>query len=58
MPIEIAGLTLYSTDEIVGMFKGKVKAATIRTYIRTGKMKGQKVGNSWYVSGGNLREFF
>lgn len=50
MQIEISGLTLYLTDEIVKMFKGKVTAATIRTYIRTGKMKGQKVGNSWYVS--------
>jgi predicted site-specific integrase-resolvase len=31
---------------------------TVRAYLKTGRIKGQKVAGKWYVSEDSLKEFF
>lgn len=56
MPIEIAGIKLYTTEELSKQLK--ISSITLRNYMRSGKLKGQKVGGRWYVAEQRLREFF
>lgn len=54
--IKIGNITLYSMvklSEILG-----VTTTTLRAYLREGRIFGQKVGGSWYVSEESLQEFF
>jgi excisionase family DNA binding protein len=56
MPKQIGSLTLYSVDDLheqLGLSK-----MTIRTYLREGKIRGRKLGVSWYVTEEALREYF
>ncbi|MGM0588106.1 MAG: helix-turn-helix domain-containing protein [Bacteroidota bacterium] len=56
MPKQIGSLTLYSVDDLheqLGLSK-----MTIRTYLREGKIRGRKLGVSWYVTEQALREYF
>ena len=56
MPKQIGDLTLYSVDDLhqqLGMSK-----MTIRTYLREGKIRGRKLGVSWYVTEEALRDYF
>lgn len=56
MPKQIGNLTLYSVDDLhenLGLSK-----MTIRTYLREGKIRGRKLGVSWYVTEEALREYF
>jgi len=56
MPKNIGDLTLYSVDDLhekLGLSK-----MSIRTYLRKGKIKGRKLGVSWYVTEDALRDYF
>ncbi len=56
MPKKIGDLTLYSVDdlhEILGISK-----MTLRTYLREGRLRGRKLGVSWYVTEEAIREYF
>jgi excisionase family DNA binding protein len=56
MPKQIGSLVLYSVDDLheqLGLSK-----MTIRTYLREGKIRGRKLGVSWYVTEQALREYF
>ena len=56
MPKKIGDLTLYSVDDLhetLGLSK-----MTLRTYFREGKLKGRKLGVSWYITEEALRAYF
>jgi excisionase family DNA binding protein len=56
MPKNIGDLTLYSVDdlhELLGISK-----MTLRTYLREGRLRGRKLGVSWYVTEEAIREYF
>lgn len=56
MPRTIGDLTLYSVDdlhELLGISK-----MTLRTYLREGRLRGRKLGVSWYVTEEAIREYF
>ena len=56
MPIKLGSIPLFNIMELAK--KLDLNPATLRGYIKTGKLKGQKVGTKWYVSEDSLREFF
>lgn len=56
MPKKIGGLTLYSTFELSELLG--ITTTTLRTYIKEGRIFGQKVGGHWYVSEDSLQDFF
>ncbi len=57
MPIKIGeSLVLYDIKELSNMFK--VTELTLRKYINGNKLKGQKIGTKWYVSGDSLKDYF
>jgi len=56
MPKQIGSLTLYSVEDLhekLGLSK-----LTLRNYFRDGKLKGRKLGVSWYITEESLKEFF
>jgi len=56
MPRKIGSLTLYSIDdlhELLGISK-----MTLRAYLREGRLKGRKLGVSWFVTENAIREYF
>ncbi len=55
MPVQIGNIKLYSLKELV--YPLKVNMITIRGYVREGRLKGQKVGQKWYVTEESLQEF-
>ncbi len=56
MPIQIGNMKIYSLKEIAEPLK--VTPVTLRKYIRWEGLKGQKVGQKWYVTEESLKEFF
>ncbi len=56
MPKKIGSLTLYSVDDLHEMLG--VSKLTLRSYIRTGKIRGRKLGVSWYVTEDSIKEYF
>jgi len=56
MPKKIGSLILYSVDDLHEMLG--VSKLTLRSYIRTGKIRGRKLGVSWYVTEDAIKEFF
>lgn len=56
MPKKIKGdLEIYDLVELskkLGLHQG-----TLRRYCKSGKLRGQKIGRNWYVSGDNLVSF-
>jgi len=56
MPITLGELRLYTIKEISE--KLNVTQRTLRTYIKTGRLKAQKFGSSTYISEDALREYF
>jgi len=56
MPVKIGSLILYDIQELSKKFD--LNLVTLRNYIKSGKLKGQKMGTKWYVSEKSLREFF
>jgi len=55
MPFELGGIKLFSLQELSS--KLKVSIITLRKYVRTGKLKAQKIGRKLYVSEKNLRAY-
>ncbi len=56
MPKKIGQLTLYSIDDlhkILGISK-----MTLRAYLREGRIRGRKLGVSWFVTEEAMREYF
>jgi len=56
MPVKIGSLIVYDLEEISKKFE--VHSNTLRTYLKAGRLQGQKMGTKWYVSEDSLREFF
>lgn len=56
MPKKIGNLTLYSIDDLHEMLG--VSKMTLRAYLREGKIRGRKLGVSWYVTEGAIKEYF
>ena len=52
---EIDGIRLYRLTEVARMLE--VSPATIRSYIKRGKIRAVKVGRAFEIADSNLREF-
>ncbi len=55
MPKKISGIELYDLQELSK--KLDIHLVTLQRYCRKGKVKAQKIGRSWQVSGENLKAF-
>ena len=55
-PIKLGGTTFYSTGELSKV--SGITPQTIRKYLKSGKLKGKKVGGSWFVTESSLKKFF
>ena len=55
MTIKIDREVYFSIKELVAILP--LTALTIREYLRSGKLKGKKVGKLWHVSKRNLKLF-
>lgn len=56
MPKQIGDLTLYSVDDLHEQLG--ISKMTLRTYLREGRLRGRKLGVSWYVTEEAIREYF
>lgn len=56
MPRKVGNLTLYSVDDLHEMLG--ISKLTLRSYLREGKLKGRKLGVSWFVTEDSIREYF
>lgn len=56
MPRKIGNLTLYSIDDLHEMLG--ISKMTLRAYLRDGKIRGRKLGVSWFVTEGAIKEYF
>ena len=56
MPKTIGDLTLYSVDDLHEQLG--ISKMTLRTYLREGRIRGRKLGVSWYVTEEAIREYF
>ncbi len=56
MPKKIGQLTLYSIDDLHEMLG--ISKMTLRAYLREGRVRGRKLGVSWFVTEDALREYF
>jgi len=56
MPKKVGDITLFTILELSK--KLGITTATLRTYIKQGRIKGQKFGGKWYVSENSLKLFF
>lgn len=55
MPIQFKDKELYSVKELEKILP--ITPLTVRAYIRKGKIKGSKIGKSWYVKKQDLEAF-
>ena len=55
MPVRVAGLKLYSLDELSKILE--VNKVTLRGYIQQGRLKAIKIGRSYRVTEENLKDF-
>jgi excisionase family DNA binding protein len=55
MPVQVAGLKLYTLDELSKILK--VNKVTLRGYIEKGRLNAVKIGRSYRVTEEDLREF-
>ncbi len=55
MPKTIVGIELYTVAELTKLLN--VTSQTLRNYIKSGKLRGQKLAGRWHISSGNLRDF-
>lgn len=56
MPKQIGSLTLYSVDDLHE--KLGISKLTLRNYFKEGKLKGRKLGVSWYITEESLKDYF
>jgi len=55
VPLEVEDIKLYSVNELSELLG--VTEVTLRGYIKTGRLKAQKLGGKWHVTNENLKEF-
>lgn len=56
-PIKIgANIVLYDCNDIALFFR--VNPLTIKNYIKSGRLSGNKVGHRWYVTEESIRRLF
>ena len=55
MPIKFSDKKLYSVKELTEILP--ITPLTIREYIRKGKIRGHKIGKSWFVNREDLNDF-
>ena len=55
MPTEIEGITIYTIPETAKALK--VTSQTVRTWIKQGKIKSQRIGRPIFITKNNLWEF-
>ena len=55
MSEDIMSIKLYSLKEVAKLLD--VTERTLHNYIKTGKLKGQKIGGKWKISDENLKKF-
>ena len=51
----INGIKLYEVEDLVKMLK--LSRVSVQAYLRTGRMKGVKIGKRWHVTDENLKAF-
>lgn len=51
----INGTKLYEVEDLVAMLK--VSRVTVQGYLRSGRIKGVKIGKRWHVTEENLKDF-
>src|SRR5574341_209949 len=56
MPLEFGDMTLYTVDDLAEMLS--VSVTTVRSYIRSGVLKGRKMGRRWYVPDESVQQYF
>jgi len=54
--IEIGGVRVFDVREVAKKFR--VSVPTIRRYVKSGRLPGQRMGVKWYISEAGLNEFF
>jgi excisionase family DNA binding protein len=54
--IEIGKVKVFTIEEIAKKFG--ISTATVRRYLKSGKLSGQRMGVRWYVSENAINEFF
>lgn len=55
MPTTIEGIKFYKIPEVAEALK--VTPQTVRTWIKNGKIKSQRIGRPIYITESNLKEF-
>jgi len=56
MAIKLGDLTFFDVMELSKKFS--INPVTVRSYMRSGKLKGRKIGRKWYLSEEALRDYF
>jgi excisionase family DNA binding protein len=56
MPTIFNGVTFYTVKEVSEILQ--LSEQSIRKYIRTGKLRGQKIGKPVYIPAKSLNDFF
>lgn len=56
MTVKIGELELYTVEELSELMG--IQERTIREYLKSGQLKGRKLGKRWYISESALREYF
>ena len=56
MPIELGKIKIFSISDLSKDLN--INISTLRKYLKEGKLKGQKLGNKYYITEDNLKHFF
>lgn len=51
----IEGIRLYEVEDLVRLLK--LSRVSVLAYLRSGRIRGVKIGKRWHVTDGNLRSF-
>ena len=54
--IDLDGMKVYNLDEVAKILK--IHKATVRAYIKKGRLKAKKVGGRWMVTDEALKNLF
>lgn len=55
MPKKIGNIVMYNSKEISELLG--LTEQSVRAYFRRGILKGKKIGNNWYISNKDLKEY-
>lgn len=56
MSKQLGSVTLFTVEELAEILD--VQERTIREYLRTGRLRGRKLANRWYVTDEAIAEYF